>query len=199
MSDNYAAGLTDQSIIADEFKSRLKMLVTQLKTLQDESDTQVIEKMANDIIDFIGGLVPIKILETVLDYYKAKEKELAERDIPDLMKEAGVSKVTLEDGTEVRSAMQYSTKIIDQANYETWMNNNGYGELLKHDFLVRGSQADIVREKLQQNGLSFEEKLNEAGAHMTRNKIMRERLEAGESVPPEDVMSLKIFERAIVK
>lgn len=198
MSD-YAAGLTDQSIIADEFKSRLKMLVTQLKTLQDESDTQVIEKMANDIIDFIGGLVPIKILETVLDYYKAKEKELAERDIPNLMKEAGVSKVTLEDGTEVRSAMQYSTKIIDQANYETWMNNNGYGELLKHDFLVRGSQADIVREKLQQNGLSFEEKLNEAGAHMTRNKIMRERLEAGESVPPEDVMSLKIFERAIVK
>ena len=199
MSDNYAAGLTDQSIIADEFKSRLKMLVTQLKTLQDESDTQVIEKMANDIIDFIGGLVPIKILETVLDYYKAKEKELAERDIPNLMKEAGVSKVTLEDGTEVRSAMQYSTKIIDQANYETWMNNNGYGELLKHDFLVRGSQADIVREKLQQNGLSFEEKLNEAGAHMTRNKIMRERLEAGESVPTENVMSLKIFERAIVK
>ena len=198
MSD-YAAGLTDQSIIADEFKSRLKMLVTQLKTLQDESDTQVIEKMANDIIDFIGGLVPIKILETVLDYYKAKEKELAERDIPNLMKEAGVSKVTLEDGTEVRSAMQYSTKIIDQANYETWMNNNGYGELLKHDFLVRGSQADIVREKLQQNGLSFEEKLNEAGAHMTRNKIMRERLEAGESVPTENVMSLKIFERAIVK
>ena len=76
----------------------------------------------------------LKEKEESLSLLKHKIRDLEERIIPEMMQEAGVSKIKLEDGTEVEVKPFYAAKIpesrIDEAF--SWLRDKGHEDLIKN-------------------------------------------------------------------
>ena len=66
--------------------------------------------------------------EDELSKIKSKVRDLEERIIPEMMQEAGVSKIKLKDGTEVEVKPFYAAKIPESRIEEAfgWLRSNGY-------------------------------------------------------------------------
>ena len=69
-----------------------------------------------------------KDIEEQLSKIKNKVRDLEERIIPEMMQEAGVSKIKLKDGTEVEVKPFYAAKIPESRVEEAfgWLRGNGF-------------------------------------------------------------------------
>ena len=103
--------------------------------------------------------------EDELSKIKSKVRDFEERVIPEMMQEAGVSKIKLKDGTEVEVKPFYAAKIpesrIDEAF--SWLRSNGYEDLIKNTVTAnfnRGqdNQVSELIKVCEEHGFAYSKK-----------------------------------------
>jgi len=128
--------------------------------------------------------------EAELSRANAELREIAERQIPELMDEMGLSTFTTRDGlvVEVKDKLRHSIPKDRRAEAHAWLIANGHGAVVKRDVLVRlgvesGDRADQARHLLEAAG--FEPSTAEKVEPATMGALLDELLERGEDVPLE--------------
>jgi len=126
--------------------------------------------------------------EDELSKIKSKVRDLEERIIPEMMQEAGVSKIKLKDGTEVEVKPFYAAKIPESRIEEAfgWLRSNGYEDLIKNTVTAnfnRGqdNQVSELIKVCEDYGFAYSKK--EKVEPMTLKAFVREQVEGGKKVP----------------
>ena len=126
--------------------------------------------------------------EEELSKIKSKVRDLEERIIPEMMQEAGVSKIKLKDGTEVEVKPFYAAKIpesrVDEAF--SWLRGKGFEDLIKNTVTAnfnRGqdNQVSELIKVCEEQGFAYSKK--EKVEPMTLKAFVREQVEAGKKIP----------------
>ena len=130
----------------------------------------------------------IKEDEEKLSLLKHKARDFEERIIPEMMQEAGVSKLKLEDGTEVEVKPFYAAKIPESRTEEAfgWLREKGHEDLLKNTVTTSFSrgQDNQVAELIsvcEKFGFNYNKK--EKVEPMTLKAFVREQVETGKKLP----------------
>ena len=130
----------------------------------------------------------IKTKEGQLKTLKEELKEVAEVQLPDALKETGVSEFSLIDGTKVSVSAFYSARISAENKEKAfeWFRKNGHADLIKNTVSVSFGRA----EDETANSLLME--LDDQGFHpeqkewvepMTLKGFVREQVEKGNDLP----------------
>ena len=129
-----------------------------------------------------------KDIEEQLSKIKNKVRDLEERIIPEMMQEAGVSKIKLKDGTEVEVKPFYAAKIPESRVEEAfgWLRGNGFEDLIKNTVTAnfnRGqdNQVSELIKVCEEHGFAYSKK--EKVEPMTLKAFVREQVEGGKKLP----------------
>ena len=129
-----------------------------------------------------------KDIEEQLSKTKNKVRDLEERIIPEMMQEAGVSKIKLKDGTEVEVKPFYAAKIPESRVEEAfgWLRGNGFEDLIKNTVTAnfnRGqdNQVSELIKVCEEHGFAYSKK--EKVEPMTLKAFIREQVEGGKKLP----------------
>jgi len=153
----------------------------------DTSKSKDIAKSCNELLNL---QTEILTLEEQLKKKKEAETFLSEQTIPNLMQQAGISAIKLEDGSSVEVKPFYAAKIpvsrVDEAF--DWLRDNGHGDLIKNNVtLTFGRSEDQIAkqlvDELQQKGHNV--KQAEKVEPMTLKAFVREQIEKGKNVPAD--------------
>lgn len=130
----------------------------------------------------------LKEKEEAVSILKNKVKDMEERIIPEMMQEAGVSKIQLKDGTVVEVKPFYAAKIPESRVEEafSWLRGKGFEDLIKNTVTAsfgRGQDNQVseligVCEKF---GFNYNKK--EKVEPMTLKAFVREQVEGGKELP----------------
>ena len=130
----------------------------------------------------------IKDEEEKLSLLKNKARDFEERIIPEMMQEAGVSKLKLEDGTEVEVKPFYAAKIPESRVDEAfgWLRAKGHEDLIKNTVTTSFSrgQDNQVSELIsvcEKFGFAYNKK--QKVEPMTLKAFVREQVETGKELP----------------
>ena len=187
-----------------DFKEQVKRLAGKLKSFQREemdwTETEAFREIQDALAIFFGTTPPIQFIESLLKHYKDAERQIEEHDLVEIMQKHGLEELTLDDGTSLRIGRRYSATIGEEEAFIEWFKAEGYGDHLKTVLeFRRGDLTPDVREYLDTKGLSYKESFARAGFPQTLGKIVRERIEAGESLPPENILKVSIMEKVVLK
>ena len=166
-------------------------------TIDFEKDQEnVLQKTTNiqSLADQVEKLEDLqKRLELQEDNLKNTKKQidhLSGEVIPTMMSEMGLSHLKLMDGSSVDVKPNYSAS-ISIANREAafgWLRNNGLGDIIKNEISVsfgrnEDNKAADYAALAEERGFQPTQKLKVEP--MTLKALVRERLEAGKSMPTE--------------
>ena len=162
----------------------------------EQDQQQVIQKTDNlqtiaDQVEKLNSLQQrIELQEDNLKSTKKEFDHLSGEVIPTMMAEMGLSHLKLMDGSSVDVKPNYSAS-ISIANREkafTWLRDNGLGDIIKNEILVsfgrnEDNKAADYAALAEERGFQPTQKLKVEP--MTIKALVRERLEAGKSMPTE--------------
>ena len=161
---------------------------------QDQQDamskTENIRSLA-DQVEMLEGLH--KRIETSENNIKDLKKEyqrISGEVIPTMMSEMGLAELKLQDGSHLKVSTTYRATITE-ANKETafnWLRDNGLGDIIKNEILVsfgrnEDNKAADYAALAEERGFQPTQKLKVEP--MTLKALVRERLEAGKTMPTE--------------
>lgn len=144
----------------------------------------------------------IETLEGQLKDKKSQLNQIRMVDLPEAVQSAGLSSVTLDDGSTVTIEegveAHVAKKNVDAA--VAWLDEHGYGDIVKRQVAVNAgrddSLAEQARETLQQMGLDAE--IRTELHPQTVKAFVRERYREGEDLPPEDTFGVYHYKKAKV-
>lgn len=153
----------------------------------------------------------VERVEAEVKRLKEDARRTREEDLPTLMKEVGLLTVKLEDGSTVDVKDDVSCAISEdrRAEAHAWLNDNGFGGLIKNVVSVAFGKGDDERERaeslvfhLSALGLDFERK--EAVHASTLKSFVKETLaKMGEDPDapkiPFEPFAIRPFAKAVVK
>ena len=162
------------------------------------------EKDQEEVLDRTTNLKSlanqVKILRELEDQVKTDEEELKDKKrdiekisgeiIPTLLSEMGLSSLKLADGSAVEVKPYYAANISvknREAAYN-WLRSNGLGDIIKNDITVSFGRNEDNKAAEYANlarGQGFEPTQKLKVEPMTLKALVRERLEAGKSMPTE--------------
>lgn len=145
------------------------------------------------------GLFSIPMLTDILKEAKRERDEIVNTDIPLLLAEYGLSLAVLDDGTKVTkdTFWEVSQKDKDKDVLAAWLKSHGYQSIIKDTLeFEKGTDLSDLVAFLEAEGLSYERASEVHSA--TLKKVIREHVEAGGELPPEDAVKVSIFERGVV-
>ena len=162
----------------------------------EEDQQEVIQNTGNlqtlaDQVEKLNSLQQrIELQEDNLKNTKKEFDHLSGEVIPTMMAEMGLSHLKLMDGSSVDVKPNYSAS-ISIANREkafTWLRDNGLGDIIKNEILVsfgrnEDNKAADYAALAEERGFQPTQKLKVEP--MTLKALVRERLEAGKSMPTE--------------
>ena len=162
----------------------------------EEDQQDLVDKTASiqslaDQIQMLEGLNSrIETSENNLKDLKKEHERLSGEVIPTMMAEMGLAHLKLSDGSTVDVKPNYSAS-ISIANREAafgWLRNNGLGDIIKNEISVsfgrnEENKAADYANLAQERGYQPTQKLKVEP--MTLKALVRERLEAGKSMPTE--------------
>jgi hypothetical protein len=124
----------------------------------------------------------IKEREQALLASKADLRAISEEHIPGLMMEIGVKALTLEDGTSVTVKNDVQASIPTERKEEAfkWLEDNGFGGLIKTEVLVVFGREELEKAVEFYNGLieqGLQPELKRAVHWQTLNAFLREQIE----------------------
>ena len=161
------------------------------KDQQDLVDkTASIQSLADQIQMLEGINSRIEMSENNLKDLKKEHDRLSGEVIPTMMSEMGLAHLKLMDGSTVDVKPHYSASIT-MANREAafnWLRENGLGDIIKNEISVsfgrnEDNKAADYAALAQERGYQPTQKLKVEP--MTLKALVRERLEAGKSMPTE--------------
>tara|TARA_R100001443_G_scaffold56624_1_gene67544 strand:- start:14378 stop:14920 length:543 start_codon:yes stop_codon:yes gene_type:complete len=130
----------------------------------------------------------LKEKEEAISKLKHKVRDMEERIIPEMMQEAGVSKIKLKDGTEVEIKPFYAAKIPESRVEEafSWLRGKGFEDLIKNTVTAsfgRGqdNQVSELISVCEKFGFNYNKK--EKVEPMTLKAFVREQVEGGKELP----------------
>lgn len=148
--------------------------------------------------------------QSEVDQLDAKLKEAKQRlqrtereDLPDLMAEAGLTEIKLEDGSRVTIKEEVDAKITDKTRPQAlkWLLENGFGGLIKTQVALAFGRGDhdaatTVRDQLSEeyDGVELKEEVH----HSTLKAFVKERMAAGDKIPM-DLFNVYPYNKAIIK
>ena len=168
-----------------------------MNNIDFEKDQQeVIQKTNNiqtlaDQVEKLNSLqARIELQEDNLKNTKKEFDHLSGEVIPTMMAEMGLSHLKLMDGSSVDVKPNYSASIT-MANREAafnWLRENGLGDIIKNEISVsfgrnEDNKAADYAALAEERGFQPTQKLKVEP--MTLKALVRERLEAGKSMPTE--------------
>ena len=168
-----------------------------MSSIDFEQDQQEVIKKTDNIQSLADQVERLESLQQKLELQeeniKNTKKELdhvSGEVIPTMMSEMGLSHLKLMDGSSVDVKPHYSATIT-KANQEAafnWLRNNGLGDIIKNEILVsfgrnEDNKAADYAALAQERGYQPTQKLKVEP--MTLKALVRERLEAGKSMPTE--------------
>lgn len=123
---------------------------------------------------------------------KAALLRIESEDMPELMRELGVEKVTLLDGTKLTLKEEYACSIPAELRHEAfeWMRENGFGGLIKTtvslacpDADAAGEMAQRIDDLAEQHELETRSELEETIHPATLKAFANEQLSSGHKLP----------------
>ncbi len=132
----------------------------------------------------------LQIQEDAVKQKKKDIEHLSGEVIPTMLSEMGLSFLKLQDGSSVEVKTNYSATIT-QANKEAafnWLRENGLGDIIKNEISVSFGRNEDNKAADYANlakGQGFEPQQKLKVEPMTLKALVRERLEAGKSMPTE--------------
>jgi len=128
--------------------------------------------------------------EEALKKLKEQERKISEEEIPNLMQNAGVSHLGLDDGTKVEVKPFYSARIPTSRTDEAfdWLRQNNFADLIKNNVSLSFNRGDdnmaksLVAE-LREKGHNV--KQAEKVEPMTLKAFVREQIEKGRDIPQD--------------
>ena len=162
----------------------------------EEDQQDLVDKTASiqslaDQIQMLEGLNSrIETSENNLKDLKKEHDRLSGEVIPTMMAEMGLAHLKLSDGSTVDVKPNYSAS-ISIANREkafTWLRENGLGDIIKNEISVsfgrnEDNKAADYAALAEERGFQPTQKLKVEP--MTLKALVRERLEAGKTMPTE--------------
>lgn len=181
----------------DEMRKRLDDLVQVADQLGHDFDSERDQQELNNLLMLLGNVYPIGVLKEASKHYQKYLDSIEYNAIPDLLMEEGMAKITTQDGLSVELKTEYSTKILDETGFFSWMDEEGGSSLYKETFkFSAGENLEYVRQAMKEAGVSYEEKKDIH--HMTLKKFVKERMDDGLDIPA-DLASVGQFTHAIIK
>ena len=152
--------------------------------------TDNIQSLADQVERLEAMQQQFEIQEEALKEKKKQIEHISGEVIPTMMSEMGLSHLKLMDGSSVDVKPNYSAS-ISVANKEkafNWLRNNGLGDIIKNEILVsfgrnEDNKAADYAALAAERGYQPTQKLKVEP--MTLKALVRERLEAGKSMPTE--------------
>lgn len=142
----------------------------------------------------------VESLEKRLKDAKDKARRITEIDIPEKMMTLGISQLRLDSGEVVSIDTFYSCSIPESAKVGayTWLEENGYGALIKGEFKISTKKGETELKKkaievLNEAGLPYTFK--ESVHPMTLKSFVREYMDEGKMLP-SDLFNVHIGNRA---
>ena len=160
-----------------------------INTLEVEaSDDEVrrIAELANKQLDLERT---VRELEEQIAATKEQLRVIQEHDLPDALTEAGVSEIRLADGSRVKVEPFVSARISKAKTEEAhaWLNDNGFGGIIKREVIARFGKGDNNFEKAQKALLAhgIVADTSESVHHATLKAFVREQMEKGTDIPTD--------------
>ena len=161
---------------------------------QDQQDamskTENIQSLADQVSMLEGLHKRIETSENNLKDLKKEYQRISGEVIPTMMSEMGLAELKLQDGSHLKVSTSYRATITE-ANKEAafnWLRDNGLGDIIKNEILVsfgrnEDNKAADYANLATERGFQPTQKLKVEP--MTLKALVRERLEAGKTMPTE--------------
>ena len=179
-------------------------------TEQMEQDQTDIIDQTTDINSLANKIKKLRALENEIkgdeELIKKKKKDLeliSGEIIPTLLSEMGLSSLKLADGSSVDVKQNYKAS-ISVANREkaySWLRSNGLGDIIKNEITVSFGMNEDNKAATYANlatGQGYQPTQTMKVAPMTLKALVRERNEAGKSLPT-DIFSVFIENKTTIK
>lgn len=130
-------------------------------------------------------------------------KQVAEIDLPEMMKEIGLREIVLEDGTrlKIEDRVFASIPVERKKAAFAWLRDHGHGALVKSNFVVpfgKGEDAEALAFETSLKGSGVKFKRDESVHTMTLRAFAREQLEHGVELPAE-LFSVYVQAHSVIK
>ena len=154
------------------------------------SKTENIQSLA-DQVEMLEGLHKrIEASENNIKDLKKEYQRISGEVIPTMMSEMGLAELKLQDGSHLKVSTSYRATITE-ANKEAafnWLRKNDLGDLIKNEITVsfgrnEDNKAADYAALAEERGYQPTQKLKVEP--MTLKALVRERLEAGKTMPTE--------------
>ena len=166
----------------------------------DTSMSADIAQKCNELLDIQKELAE---LEDKVKKVKAAEVKLSENDIPNLMQQAGIQLLKLNDGSSVEVKPYYAARIPVSRQEEAfgWLRDNGHGDLIKNNVTLtfgrsQDNEAKSLVDDLRNKGHNV--KQAEKVEPMTLKAFVRDEIENGRNVPA-DLFGVYVATRTKIK
>jgi hypothetical protein len=143
----------------------------------------------------------IATTEQKLVELKAEYRKVTEDQIPSLMDEIGISKITLSNGLKLSTKFFATGKVLNDDVYD-WFEKEGFADIVKSELTVktrRIEKQDLapVKQAIREAGLEFGEK--DSIHYQTMCSFLRERINEGGTLPPAEQLEVFRGFRATLK
>ena len=166
-------------------------------------DTEAAKGIAEECNKLIETQKEVANMEEQLKKLKETERNLSEQSIPNLMREAGIKELKLDDGTAISVKPYYSASISKAKEKEAfeWMRQNGFGDLIKNKVELQFGKAEDelanqLVEELISKGHNVSQKMKIEP--MTLKAFIREQIEEGHEVPA-DLLGVYVGNKTTIK
>lgn len=147
---------------------------------------------------FVAQREMVERLEGQLAEAKAEARRLETEDLPELMREIGLARFELDDGSviDVVDDVECSVSEERRAAAVGWLEANGFGGLIKTEVVVRFGKGehDAAQRCAEETGGEARETIHPS----TLKAFVKEQLAAGRPVPFE-TFGIRPFSRAKIK
>ena len=152
--------------------------------------TEGIQSLADQVERLEAMQQQLEIQEDAIKEKKKQIQHLSGEVIPTMMSEMGLAELKLHDGSHLKVSTSYRATITE-ANKEAafnWLRENGLGDIIKNEISVsfgrnEDNKAADYAELAKGQGLQPTQKMKVESS--TLKALVRERIEAGKSMPTE--------------
>ena len=179
-------------------KSMIQFYVRQLDSFEDEKLTDADLESLEEIKMILGTTPKLALLDALVKDYKTYYNNISRNDLPLALAEAGLSNAVTDDGVEVFTKTEYTTKTLDKDAVVSWLDENGYGAIVKDSLLLeKGAFTDDLASTLEDMGVSYTRDSTINGSQL--KATIKNHMEHGGDLPPKNAISVEVFTEAKIK
>jgi hypothetical protein len=182
----------------ETIKSEIQFYIRQLDRFENERLDELDEQIYQKVKALFGITPKLALLDRIQQDYKTYYNNIVRSDLPMALAEAGLSTAVTDDGVEVYTKTEYTTKTLDKGLVSSWLEENGYGAIIKDSLMLeKGGFTPQLEETLSSLGVSYTRDSAINGAQL--KATVKNHMEHGGDAPPKAAMAVEVFTEAKIK